>query len=107
MTRASPKPWELLHFSFISFNERQIRPEGEDIKLFCRAASIHVSWKRSLQPTLALGLSSQRNASRSQLGCDIPRLGHAASTPAFLQRLREEKELLVVPSAATDMWLYE
>ena len=70
---------------------------------FCKAASIHVSWKCSLRPMLTLGLPSQRSTSTSQLGCDNPRLGHASSTPAFLGCRREEKELLVVPSAATDM----
>lgn len=42
------KLWEQLHFSFMYFNERQIRPEEDNTKLFCRTASTHISWKHGL-----------------------------------------------------------
>lgn len=98
---ASPKLWKQLHFSFIYFNVWHIRPEGKGYKakLLCRAASIHVRWKCSLQPTLMFGLSLQRNARTSQFGCNILQLVHTASKPACLGCLREENELLVSVSS--------
>lgn len=91
-------------FSFTYLNERQIGPKGEDTKLFCRAASILISWKHSLLPTLMVwGYLHRETPAEGSLGVTSRALAMLPAQPPGC--LREEKELLVVPLVATDMWL--